>query len=175
MKLQKFSIEGLALVQPDVFPDSRGWFYESYNKEKFAALGIDTVFVQGNHSRSCQGTLRGLHYQTTPGQAKLLRCVAGKIWDVAVDIRKGSPTFGKWQAVELDSESKNMFYIPVGFAHGFCVLSDFAEVEYLCSSVYNGATESGIAWDDPDIGVQWPIKDPILSVRDTKNLRLSEI
>jgi len=169
MKSETFPIEGLKLIHPDVFPDDRGWFYESYNVDKFAALGIDTVFVQDNHSRSVKNTLRGLHFQTSPGQAKLVRCTLGKIWDVAVDLRPSSPTFGKWQAVELDDQDKRMFLVPVGFAHGFCVLSDMAEVQYKCSSVYNGTTEAGIAWDDPDIAVAWPVPSPLLSKRDLGN------
>ena len=169
MKVDSYEIEGLKLITPDVFADERGWFYESYNIDKFKALGIDTLFTQDNHSRSVQNTLRGLHFQTVPGQAKLVRCTLGRIWDVAVDIRKGSPTFGKWQAVELDDQARQMLLIPVGFAHGFCVLSETAEVQYKCSTVYNGATESGIAWDDPDLAVKWPVPEPVLSKRDLGN------
>jgi len=169
LKTEKCEIDGLLIIEPDVFPDSRGWFYESYNAEKFKALGISTVFVQDNHSRSVKNTLRGLHYQKKPGQEKLIRCTHGKIWDVAVDIRKGSATYGKWYAVELSEENKKMFYIPIGFAHGFCVLSDVAEVQYKCSSVYNGAEEAGYAWDCPKIGVKWPTEEPILSKRDLGN------
>lgn len=169
MKLETFAIEGLQLIHPDVFPDDRGWFYESYNMDKFKALGIDTAFVQDNHSRSARNTLRGLHFQTEPGQEKLIRCTLGKIWDVAVDIRPWSPTFGDWIGVELDDQSKSMFLIPVGFAHGFCVLSEMAEVQYKCSSVYNSTTEAGIAWDDPDLAVAWPITEPLLSKRDLGN------
>ncbi len=169
MKVEKTPLEGLLLVTPQVFPDDRGWFYESYNLEKLSDLGIPTTFVQDNHSRSCKNTLRGLHYQTLPGQAKLVRCTMGKIWDVAADIRPQSPTFGKWFGLELDDVSRQMLYIPVGFAHGFCVLSEFAEVQYKCSSVYNGKTEAGIAWDDPDLAVEWPVKEPLLSKRDLTN------
>lgn len=174
MRLEQTPLEGLVLIHPAVFPDDRGWFYESYNSEKFAALGIHTPFVQDNHSKSVQGTLRGLHFQTEPGQAKLVRCTQGRIWDVAVDIRPQSPTFGKWHAVELNDENKAMFLIPVGFAHGFCVLSETAEVQYKCSSVYNGATEAGIAWDDPDFAVDWPVKNPLLSKRDLGNQSFAE-
>jgi len=160
------------VVYPDVFADSRGWFYESHNAEKFKALGIETVFVQDNHSRSVKNTLRGLHYQKNPGQIKLVRCTLGTIWDVAVDIRKESKTFGKWYATELSEENKKFLYIPKGFAHGFCVLSDYAEVQYKCSSVYNGAEEAGYAWDDPGIGIKWPVSEPVLSQRDLQNPRL---
>lgn len=169
MKVEKCALEGVLIVLPDVFPDSRGWFYESYNAEKFKALGINDVFVQDNHSRSVKNTLRGLHYQKKPGQAKLIRCTHGKIWDVAVDIRKDSATFGKWFAIELSEDNKKFLYIPIGFAHGFCVLSDFAEVQYKCSSVYNGAEEAGFAWDDPKLGIKWAVSEPILSERDLKN------
>lgn len=174
MRIETFAIEGLQLIHPDVYPDDRGWFFESYNIDKFKALGIDTVYVQDNHSRSARNTLRGLHFQTEPGQEKLVRCTLGKIWDVAVDIRKGSPTFGQWVAVELDDQSRCMFRIPVGFAHGFCVLSEIAEVQYKCSAVYNGATEAGIAWDDPDIAVKWPVNEPLLSKRDLGNQSLAD-
>lgn len=174
MKLEKTTLDGLWILHPKVFPDDRGWFYESYNAERLAALGISTHFVQDNHSKSIRNTLRGLHFQTTPGQVKLVRCTSGKIWDVAVDIRPNSPTFGKWFGLTLDDQTQQMLYIPVGFAHGFCVLSEFAEVQYKCSSVYNGATEAGIAWNDPEVGVQWPVQEPLLSTRDQNNPTLRE-
>lgn len=172
MRVDSCELDGLLVVYPDVFADSRGWFYESHNAEKFKALGIETVFVQDNHSRSVKNTLRGLHYQKNPGQIKLVRCTLGTIWDVAVDIRKESKTFGKWYATELSEENKKFLYIPKGFAHGFCVLSDYAEVQYKCSSVYNGAEEAGYAWDDPGIGIKWPVSEPVLSQRDLQNPRL---
>lgn len=174
MEIKTFAIEGLKLIQPDVFSDERGWFYESYNIDKFKALGLETLYVQDNHSRSSRNTLRGLHYQTEPGQEKLVRCTQGTIWDVAVDLRPWSPTFGEWIGVELSAENQSMFLIPVGFAHGFCVLSDMAEVQYKCSAVYNSATEAGIAWDDPDLAVAWPIAEPLLSARDLKNPSFEE-
>lgn len=174
MKVEELSISGLKLITPDVFGDNRGFFMESYNQEKFGAIGIHTVFVQDNHSRSVKNTLRGLHFQRHPGQTKLVRCVRGSVWDVAVDIRLNSPTFGKWQAVELSEENKQMFFIPAGFAHGFCVLSEEADFLYKVSSVYNGETEAGIAWDDPKIAVEWPIKEPVLSQRDLSNQSLDE-
>jgi len=169
MRIEATPLDGLVLIHTKVWPDDRGWFYESYNIDRFKALGIDTTFVQDNHSKSVKNTLRGLHFQTSPGQAKLVRCTQGRIWDVAVDIRPQSSTFGKWHAVELDDQSKAMFLIPVGFAHGFCVLSETAEVQYKCSSVYNGATEAGIAWDDPEFAVAWPVPEPLLSARDLGN------
>ena len=169
MQVQNFSIQGLMLVTPDVYGDNRGFFMESYNVEKFKDIGIKCEFVQDNHSRSIKNTLRGLHFQTDPGQAKLVRCVRGNVWDVAVDIRPDSPTFGKWQAVELSEENKQMFFIPAGFAHGFCVLSEEADFLYKVSSVYNAQTEAGIAWNDPDLDVKWPVSTPNLSQRDVGN------
>ena len=169
MQVQKFSIQGLMLVTPDVYGDNRGFFMESYNVEKFKEIGITCEFVQDNHSNSIKNTIRGLHFQIEPGQAKLVRCVRGKVWDVAVDIRPESPTFGQWQAVELSEENKQMFFIPVGFAHGFYVLSEEADFLYKESSVYNSKTEAGIAWDDPDLAVKWPVSVPNLSQRDLGN------
>lgn len=162
-------LQGLLVIEPKVFRDDRGFFLEPYNALRYKASGVDVDFVQDNHSFSTRGVLRGLHFQTKPGQAKLLRCGRGKIWDVAVDIRPDSSTFGKWWGIELDSETHRQLYIPVGFAHGFCVLSEEAEVFYKCSAVYDPATESGIAWNDPDIGVGWPILDPVISARDQNN------
>lgn len=169
MIVQTTTLEGLLLIQPQVFRDERGWFLEPWNKERFAQHGILTDFSQDNHSCSGKNILRGLHFQRTPGQAKLVRCTRGRIWDVAVDIRVNSPTFGRWHAVELDGESMNSFYIPVGFAHGFCVLSETAEVQYKCSTNYNPQTEDGITWDDPDLAINWPVQKPILSSRDLSN------
>lgn len=175
MKVEKTPLEGLWVLEPRVFRDDRGWFFESYNRETLAGLGIDTVFVQDNHSRSLKGTLRGLHYQTEPGQVKLVRCTLGEVWDVAVDIRPGSPTLGRHFGIRLSPEKGYEMYIPIGFAHGFLVLSEEAEVQYKCSSVYRGATEAGIAWDDPDLAVPWPLQElaagagPLLSARDTAN------
>lgn len=162
-------LAGLLVIEPKVFKDDRGFFFEPYNHKRYQSAGIEPEFVQDNHSQSTQGVLRGLHFQTSPGQAKLLRCTRGRIWDVAVDIRPQSPTFGKWWSVELDAERHRQLFIPVGFAHGFCVLSDVAEVLYKCSSVYDPVTESGIAWNDPEIDVRWPLSNPIISQRDTTN------
>jgi dTDP-4-dehydrorhamnose 3,5-epimerase len=169
--IEKTPIEGLLVVKPRVFRDARGFFAETYNRERFAEAGIGIEFVQDNHSLSARGTLRGLHFQTTPGQAKMVRCTRGRIWDVAVDIRPGSDTFGRHHAVELTPDDMAMFFVPVGFAHGFLVLSEEAEVQYKCSNVYNPATESGIAWNDPDLDVPWPLEgiEPLLSERDKTN------
>ncbi|NLB64544.1 MAG: dTDP-4-dehydrorhamnose 3,5-epimerase [Fibrobacter sp.] len=169
MKVEELPIAGLKLISPRVFGDERGWFYESFNVDKMAELGITHGWDQDNHSRSVQNTIRALHFQSTPGQAKLVRCTLGAVWDVAVDLRSDSPTFGQWHGVELTGENQKMLYIPAGFAHGFCVLSEVAEFQYKCSTVYDGDTETGIAWDDPDIGVKWPITDPLLSERDQQN------
>lgn len=171
METSRTPLEGLLLVRPRVFRDSRGWFYESYNRDAYLKAGIAETFVQDNHSRSSLGTLRGLHFQTRPGQAKLVRCTAGRIWDVAVDIRPGSPTLGRHFGVELTGDDPQSIFIPIGFAHGFVVLSEEAEVQYKCSNLYDPATESGIAWDDPDLSVPWPFDgiEPVLSDRDRRN------
>ena len=171
MEISKTPLSGVLMLRPRVFKDGRGWFQETYNREKFFAAGILENFVQDNHSRSARHTLRGLHYQSRPGQAKLVRCTLGEIWDVAVDIRSDSPTFGRHFGVRLTQEDPSQIMIPLGFAHGFLVLSDWAEVQYKCSSVYNAATESGIQWDDPDLAVAWPLEgsSPLISDRDKHN------
>lgn len=174
MKIIETSIPDLKIVEPQVFGDERGWFVESWNQAKFEDLGLNYQFAQDNHSMSVKNTLRGLHFQTEPGQAKLIRAVKGKIWDVAVDIRPESPTFKKWVGVELSEENHLMFMVPIGFAHGFCVLSEEAEVCYKCTSVYNPQTEAGILWNDPEVGVEWPIDIPLLSERDQQAPSLSE-
>ncbi len=178
MQIENTKINDLKIIHPKVIRDDRGWFCESYNQEKYSQLGIDTVFVQDNHSQSARLTLRGLHFQTTPGQAKLIRCTQGEIWDVAVDIRAESPTLGQWHGLVLSAENQQQLFIPVGFAHGFLVLSEYAEVQYKCSNVYVAATESGIAWDDAEIGVAWPIPKgevPLLSKRDQGNQSFKEL
>jgi dTDP-4-dehydrorhamnose 3,5-epimerase len=176
METIRLPLEGLLLLKPKVFRDDRGWFLESYNRSAFEAAGIRESFLQDNHSVSARGTLRGLHFQTHPGQAKLIRCTRGRIWDVAVDIRPSSPTFGRHFGADLDAEGMAQLFIPVGFAHGFLVLSETAEVQYKCSNLYNAATESGIAWDDGDLSVPWPLTGltPILSERDRKNQSFAE-
>jgi dTDP-4-dehydrorhamnose 3,5-epimerase len=163
------------LLEPDVHGDDRGFMAETYRRDLWPNFGIDVEFVQHNHSRSSRGTLRGLHFQTEPGQAKLVRCPRGRIFDVAVDLRTGSATFGQWEGHELDDVSHRQLFVPAGFGHGFAVLSDVADVTYLLSSTYDPATESGIAWDDPDVGVEWPVEDPLLSERDKHAPRLSEV
>jgi dTDP-4-dehydrorhamnose 3,5-epimerase len=166
MEVESLRLEGLKLVSPRVFADERGLFLETYREPRYVEHGIDCRFVQDNHSRSVRGTLRGLHYQSTPGQAKLIRVSHGRIFDVVVDIRAGSPTFGQWEAVELDSDSHRQLFIPIGFAHGFCVLSETADVVYKVSSVYHPDTEQTLAYDDPDVAIVWPIADLVLSERD---------
>jgi dTDP-4-dehydrorhamnose 3,5-epimerase len=166
---------GLVLVEPQVHGDERGFFVETYSKDAWAELGVDADFVQHNHSRSSHGTLRGLHFQTSPGQAKLLRCARGAILDVAVDLRKDSPTYGQWEGHVLDDVTHHQLFVPIGFAHGFVVLSDVADVAYLVSSLYDPATEMGIAWDDPEVGVDWQVAEPLLSGRDQTAPLLSEI
>ena len=148
---------------------------ETFRRDVWADLGVDVEFVQHNHSRSGKGTLRGLHFQTEPGQAKLVRCPRGRIFDVAVDLRRDSLTYGEWEGHELDDERHRQLFVPAGFGHGFCVLSDVADVAYLLSSLYDPATESGIAWDDADVGVEWPVSDPLLSERDGQAPRLAEV
>ncbi|MGC8780156.1 MAG: dTDP-4-dehydrorhamnose 3,5-epimerase [Anaerolineae bacterium] len=167
MQVETTALPGVLIITPRVFVDPRGFFYESYNQETFRRHGIETVFVQDNHSKSVRGTLRGLHFQLPPAaQVKLVRVVRGAIWDVAVDIRRGSPTFGRWVGVELSASNYRQLYVPIGFAHGFCVLSDEAEVLYKTSHVYDPDRERGIAWNDPALGIAWPIGEPLLSARD---------
>lgn len=168
-------LDGVVLLEPRVHGDERGFMVETYRRDAWAELGVDAELVQHNHSRSARGTLRGLHFQTEPGQAKLVRCARGRIFDVAVDLRRGSPTYGQWEGHELDDERHRQLFVPAGFGHGFAVLSDVADVAYQLSSLYDPATEAGIAWDDPDVGVEWPIDEPLLSERDKSAPRLAEI
>jgi dTDP-4-dehydrorhamnose 3,5-epimerase len=168
-------LEGLVLVAPSVHGDERGFMLESFRTEAWAELGVDVPFVQHNHSRSVKGTLRGIHFQTEPGQAKLVRCARGEILDVAVDLRRGSPSFGQWEAHVLDDVVHHQLFVPIGFGHGFAVLSDVADVAYLVSSEYDPATEAGIAWDDPDVGVDWRVSEPLLSARDQGAPPLAEV
>jgi dTDP-4-dehydrorhamnose 3,5-epimerase len=166
MEIVSLRLSGLKKLKPKVFLDDRGFFLESYRQPLYAAQGIDLCFVQDNISFSKQGTIRALHFQSDPGQAKLISCIQGKIWDVAVDIRPDSSTFGQWEAIELDDVHHTQFFIPVGFAHGYCVLSETAKVFYKVSSIYNPATERSLRWNDPDLAIPWPIATPSLSVRD---------
>lgn len=168
-------LAGVVLLEPVVHGDERGFMVESFRTDAWAELGVDVEFVQHNHSRSAKGTLRGIHFQTAPGQAKLVRCPRGSILDVAVDLRRGSLTYGQWEAHVLDDVKHRQLFIPVGFGHGFAVLSDLADVTYLVSSPYDPATEAGIAWDDPDVGVDWQVADPLLSERDKSAPRLSAV
>jgi dTDP-4-dehydrorhamnose 3,5-epimerase len=165
----------VVLVEPEVHGDQRGFMVETFSRDAWAELGVRVEFVQHNHSRSAKGTLRGLHFQTRPGQAKLVRCARGRIFDVAVDLRRGSPTYGRWEGHVLDDESHRQLFVPVGFGHGFAVLSEVADVAYLLSSPYDPQTEAGIAWDDSDVGVVWPVSDPLLSQRDGSAPRLAEV
>jgi dTDP-4-dehydrorhamnose 3,5-epimerase len=174
MQVIETALPGVLIVEPSVFGDSRGFFYESYSYQRYVEHGITVEFVQDNHSRSVRGVVRGLHYQTAPGQAKLVRVAVGSVWDVAVDIRWGSPTFGKWVGVELSAENYRQLYIPAGFAHGFCVTSDVAEFLYKVSSYYDAERERGIAWDDPDLAIPWPVESPTLSERDKHHPRLRD-
>jgi dTDP-4-dehydrorhamnose 3,5-epimerase len=168
-------IEGLVLIEPRVIADDRGFFFESFRANEYADLGVDTSFVQDNHSRSVRGTVRALHFQVEPGQAKLVRAARGAIWDVAVDLRRDSPTYGTYEAFELTDENARQIFVPVGFAHGFCVTSETADVVYKVSSYFDGATERGIAFDDPALGIEWPVGAPLVSDRDRTNPRLEEI
>lgn len=164
---QRLEIPEVVLIEPKVFQDGRGFFMETYKFSDFAEFGITERFVQDNHSRSKKGVIRGLHYQNPPkAQGKLVRVVAGEIFDVAVDIRKGSPTYGKWVGERLSAENKRMLYIPPGFAHGFCVLSEEAEVVYKVTEEYAPELEAGIIWNDPEIRIAWPIANPIISDKD---------
>jgi dTDP-4-dehydrorhamnose 3,5-epimerase len=169
------AIAGLVLVEPEVHGDERGFLVETYSERTWRELGVEASFVQDNHSRSGQGILRGVHFQLRPGQAKLVRCVRGRIWDVAVDLRRDSPTYGRWEAYELDDVAHRQLFVPVGFAHGFCVLSEQADVAYKLSSYFDPETEAGIAWDDPDLAIRWPVDEPRVSERDRSAPRLAEV
>lgn len=176
MEIVPTRLEGLVALEPKVFGDARGFFLETFRQDAWSAQGIDIPFVQDNHSRSGQGVVRGMHFAIGEGQAKLIRCARGRIWDVVVDIRRDSPTFGEWEAFELDDESGRQLFIPVGFAHGFCVLSEVADVCYRCSSYYSPDVERGFAYDDPGVGIPWPQDMALLvSDRDRDAPTLAEI
>jgi dTDP-4-dehydrorhamnose 3,5-epimerase len=167
MEVIKTSLEGLLIIKPAVFADDRGYFFESYNEEKFRAAGLTVNFLQDNESKSKKGVLRGLHFQAPPfGQGKLVRVMRGAVLDVAVDIRKNSPTYGKWDSIVLSGENKWMFWIPAGFAHGFVTLEDDTVFFYKCTNVYNKASEGSIIWNDPDLGIDWGISAPLISEKD---------
>jgi len=176
-KFVKTSIEGVYIIKPTVFGDERGYFMETYHANEFKEAGLDMAFVQDNHSKSRKGVLRGLHFQYTEPQGKLVRVIKGEVFDVAVDLRRDSPTYGKWEGVILSEENKKQFYVPEGFAHGFLVLSDEAEFIYKCTNFYNPDDEGGILWNDPDIGIKWPvdhIDEVILSEKDKQLKTLKE-
>ncbi len=175
MKFIPTELPGVILVEPRVFRDERGFFLETYQSRKFSEGGIDATFVQDNHSRSARGTLRGLHAQRAQPQGKLIRVIEGAIWDVAVDIRRGSPTFGRWVGVTLSDENFHQLYIPPDFAHGFCVLSEVAQVEYKCTEFYAPHAEITLRWNDPEIGICWPIESPLLSPKDQAGETLGEL
>jgi len=176
MKFTTTPLEGLLIIQPDVFDDDRGYFFESYNHEKFLTAGLDLKFVQDNESKSKKGVLRGLHFQAPPfAQGKLVRVISGSAMDVAVDIRKNSPTYGKWTSVVLTDKNKLMFWVPAGFAHGFITLEDDTVFFYKCTNVYNKASEGGIIWNDTDLNIDWGIGDPSVSEKDGISPRFREV
>ncbi|WP_217922583.1 dTDP-4-dehydrorhamnose 3,5-epimerase [Miltoncostaea oceani] len=175
MRATPTSLEGMLVVDPVVHRDARGFFHETFRADEMVRLGIDEAWVQDNHSRSVRGVLRGMHFSIGEGQAKLVRCARGRILDVAVDIRRGSPTYGRWESVTLDDEDLRLVYLPVGFAHGFVVLSEVADVVYRCSSYYDPAVERGFAWDDPDVAIAWPDMPVEVSARDAAAPTLAEI
>lgn len=166
MRFRETDVPGVILVEPDVFTDARGFFLETYHQGKYAEGGIPGPFVQDNFSRSIRGTLRGLHYQLQEAQGKLVMAVEGSVFDVAVDVRRGSPTFGRWLGIELSAENKCQLYIPPGFAHGFCVLSETAAFIYKCTRFYEPKEERGIIWNDRSLGIRWPVAEPLLSAKD---------
>lgn len=174
MRIVPSEIPEVLLIEPDVFADARGFFLETYHAEKYAAAGVTGPFVQDNHSRSVKGTVRGLHLQVTRPQAKLVRVIVGEIFDVAVDVRRGSPTFGKWVGAVLSAQTFRQYYIPQGFAHGFSVLSEHAEVEYKCTDLYDPAGQMGLAWNDATLAISWSVDSPILSDRDRANPTIAD-
>lgn len=175
MKFTETSLPGCIVIEPQVFGDARGFFYESYNEAKYKEAGIDRTFVQSNVSRSARGVLRGLHYQWPHPQGKLVSVLEGEVYDVAVDIRRGSPTFGQWAGVMLTAENHRHFWIPEGFAHGFCVVSEYATFSYQCTDLYDAKADGGVRWDDPAIGIDWPVTAPLLSEKDAKAPLLADM
>jgi len=173
VKVRETSLPGVLILEPQVFKDERGFFLETFSAKRLAGSGIPENFAQDNHSRSTRNVVRGLHYQLKHPQGKLIHAARGRIFDVAVDIRRGSPTFAKWFGVELNDENLFSLWIPGGFAHGFCVLSDFADVIYKCTVPYEADDDRGVAWNDPSIGIDWPVENPVLSAKDSAYHRLS--
>lgn len=175
MKIQSTRLDGVIIIMPSVFTDPRGFFLETYHSSRYREIGIECDFVQDNLSHSTKDTLRGLHYQHPHGQAKLVSVIKGEVFDVAVDIRRGSPTFGQWGGVRLSAENHRQLFVPEGFAHGFCVLSDDAIFSYKCSDYYAPGAEHGIVWNDPAIGIKWPVESPLLSEKDGRYPCLSDV
>ncbi|MDB2594609.1 dTDP-4-dehydrorhamnose 3,5-epimerase [Porticoccaceae bacterium] len=175
MNIIKTKLSDCIIIEPKVYGDDRGFFLETFQAERYATVGITLPFVQDNHSRSSKGVLRGLHFQKTKPQGKLVRVVRGEVYDVAVDIRLGSPTYGRWEAVVLSEDNKKQFWVPPGFAHGFMVISDFADFEYKCTDYYDPTDEGSLLWNDPDLNIPWPIKSPLLSEKDAQAPLLANI
>jgi dTDP-4-dehydrorhamnose 3,5-epimerase len=175
MKVTTCDLQGLLIIEPDVFGDTRGYFMESWNRQRYRDAGLDFDFVQDNFSLSRRGTLRGLHFQNPFAQGKLVSVLQGEVFDVGVDIRRGSPTFGRWFGMTLSAENKRQFFLPPGFAHGFLVLSEMALFHYKCTDYYSPKAEQGFRWDDPDVGIKWPVENPILSQRDAAAPRLKAL
>ncbi|MGH2571014.1 MAG: dTDP-4-dehydrorhamnose 3,5-epimerase [bacterium] len=174
MRIRRTGFDGLLLFEPEVHADARGFFLETFREENLEAAGISVRFVQDNHSRSVKGTVRALHFQAPPGQVKLVRCARGSVFDVAVDLRRSSRTFGKAFTVELSDENHRQLFLPQGFAHGFCATSDVADVVYRCGPYWDQERERGIAWNSPELGIEWPVKAPVLSERDRRHPTFSE-
>lgn len=174
MKLTETELPGVLLLEPKRFGDDRGFFMEMFHEKRYAEAGIPGPFVQDNFSRSAKGILRGLHFQQPHAQGKLVQVLSGAVYDVAVDIRRGSPTFGKWVGVELSADNRRQLWVPAGFAHGFCVLSESADFHYKCTDFYSPTSEHGIAWNDPDLGIAWPVTSPLLSPKDLAAPRLKD-
>ncbi len=175
MRVEPSALPDVLIIDPDVHVDGRGFFIETYHADRYRRHGIDGPFVQDNQSRSLARTLRGLHLQVEHPQGKLIRVIEGEIFDVAVDVRRGSPTFGRWVGINLSAENFKQCYIPQGFAHGFCVLTEIAQVEYKCTDVYDPASEIGIMWNDPAVGIAWPVAQPVLSARDGRHPALADL
>ena len=175
MKVTTCDLQGLLIIEPDVFGDNRGYFMESWNRQRYREAGLDFDFVQDNFSLSRRGTLRGLHFQNPFAQGKLVSVLQGEVFDVGVDIRRGSPTFGRWFGMTLSAENKRQFFLPPGFAHGFLVLSEMALFHYKCTDYYSPKAEQGFRWDDPEVGIKWPVENPILSQRDAAAPRLKAL
>ena len=174
IKIASRHLNGLVVIEPEVYEDERGFFMEVYRADQFHQLGLPVDFVQDNHSRSQKGVLRGLHFQWSPPMGKLMRVTLGSAYLVAVDIRKGSPTLGRWFALEASAENRLQVFAPAGFARGFCALSEWAEVQYKCTAIYNPQAESGILWNDPAVGISWPVREPVLSDKDRKARTLEQ-